>query len=433
MVKSAWEQTGPGATDLSSFYFKQRLIKEALRKLNRENFSDIQKRVVSTNNLLSDVQELALQNPTPMLFQQQKDLQEKWNFLRRIEEAYFRQKSRIFWLQNGDHNIAYFHRVCVTRAAFNSIKSFTIHPGIVITDPATMSNLAVSHFQAILAPVSMPPIIISSVSLQSLLSYRCSQMQKQTLSSLSPPEIIQKAVLALNPNKSPGPDEYTPAFYKSSWSIIGKEVVTAIEKFFASAFLPTSTNSTILAMVPKKPGETYLADYMPISCCNTLYKAISKLLVPKLKPILPDFILPNQTSFVQGRLLLENTILVADLLNGYNEEKGPERIAIKVDIAKAFDTIRWEFIMAVLRSIEVPEIYLRWLQACITTPTFTVGFNGTVQGFFRGKRGVRQGDPLSLYLFVIAMNILSIMLDKAANVGQIDYHFNCEKSKLTHL
>lgn len=114
----------------------------------------------------------------------------------------------------------------------------------------------------------------------------------------------------------------------------------AIKKFFITRFLSLSTNAIILALVPKSPGAYAVSDYRPVSCCNIVYKVISKLLVKKLKPLLSEFVVPNQTAFVKGRLLVENTVLASEIVQGYHKNKYPKRIAIKVDIAKAFDTVR---------------------------------------------------------------------------------------------
>lgn len=149
--------------------------------------------------------------------------------------------------------------------------------------------------------------------------------------------------------------------------------------------------------------------------------------------MLSSLILPNQTAFVEGRLLVENTVLASELVNGYHRNKGSKKITIKVDIAKAFDTLFWDFLFSALQNLNLPDPFLRLLKACICTTSFMVGYNGTVSGFFKGKRGLRQGDPLSPYLFVIAMNYLSLMLDTQARSGHLAYHHNCHKTKLTQL
>ncbi|WZZ44961.1 hypothetical protein YC2023_041220 [Brassica napus] len=253
------------------------------------------------------------------------------------------------------------------------------------------------------------------------------------MSHISSPEEIRCVLFRLNKNKSPGPDGLTSGFFKDSWQILGAEVIRSIQTFFVSGFLPPSSNATILTLVPKRIGASTITNYRPISCCNTLYKVISKLLVKRLKPILPTLILPNQTAFVQGRLLVENTILASEIIHGYHKDRGPKRITLKVDIAKAFDTINWDFIFNLLQGLDIPHKYLVWLYPCVTTPSFMIGFNGTVQGYSRSKRGLRQGDPLFPYLFVMAMNCLSLLLDKAAEEGEFGYHHHCRESKLTHL
>lgn len=98
-------------------------------------------------------------------------------------------------------------------------------------------------------------------------------------------------------------------------------------------------------------------------------------------------------------------------------QKGPKRIAIKVDIAKSFDTVRWEFIFCLLRGIHVQDIYLWWLQVCRCTSAFSIGYNGIIHGYLKEKMGLKQGDPLSLYLFVLAVNCLSFLLNKVVDEG----------------
>lgn len=435
VVSDAWTQAGDTVGNLTALYWKQKQIKGDLKQLNKENFSQIQVRVSEANRVLLDVQVQVLHSPTTQLFELEKQALQTWNFLREIEESYFKQRSRVNWLKEGDQNTTFFYRTVQTRLNFNFIRSFFLPSGVIIIDSIQMSIHAVSHFQSILGPVPAPPVRIVSSSLwfHSLTGYSCSDSQRSQMLSLPTAEEITSVMFKINQNKAPGPDGLTSGFYKASWSILGPEVLQSIQQFFHSSFMPASTNATILSLVPKHPGASLITDYRPISCLNTIYKVVSRLLVKKLKIILPSLIVPNQTAFVKGRLLVENTSLAGELVQGYHKNTGTKRITIKVDIAKAFDTLSWSFLFSCLQSLNIPEKLLSWLKACICTTNFTVGYNGYVHGYFKGTRGLRQGDPLSPYLFVIAMNNLSLMLNRAAREMKFKYHLKCQPSKLTHL
>ena len=434
LINVAWIQAGSVCQTLSQLCWKLKQIKSELKKINRENYSQIQERVTETHNLLQLVQVQALQNPTPSNFQAEKDLHQKWNFLREIEELYFRQKSRINWLREGDLNTTYFFRICQVRSSYNAIRAFLRFDEVWITDPEEMSNLAVSHFCSVLGPTVATTGIVSTRDwFRNLLNYDITPMQRSQMLQIPTPEEIKKIMFRLNPNKAPGPDGLTSGFFKAAWDTVGEEVIISTTQFFYSGFLPASANATILTLTPKFPGASKITEFRPISCLNTVYKVISRLLVRRLKIILPSLILPSQTAFVQGRLLLENTVLASELINGYHKNNGVKKITIKVDIAKAFDTLSWDFLFTCLHGLGLPDQMLHWLRSCICKTSFMVGYNGTVNGYFKGTRGLRQGDPLSPYLFVIAMNCLSHMLNAIATQTRFRYHTKCKKIKLTHL
>ena len=176
-----------------------------------------------------------------------------------------------------------------------------------------------------------------------------------------------------------------------------------------------------------------MKEYRPIACCNFLYKVISKILASRLKEILPEAIELNQTAFIKGRLLLENVLLATELVSGYHKTSNFNRVAIKFDISKAFDMVRWSFITSVLKAMGLPAQFILWIRVCISTAAFSVSINGSLEGFFTSARGIRQGCSLSPYLYVILNNVLSKMLNKAAEAQQFDYHPQCREVKLTHL
>ncbi|XP_010430719.1 PREDICTED: uncharacterized protein LOC104714953 [Camelina sativa] len=176
-----------------------------------------------------------------------------------------------------------------------------------------------------------------------------------------------------------------------------------------------------------------MKDYRPISCCNVLYKLISKILANRLKAFLPDFIAPNQSAFIKDRLLMENLLLATELVKEYHKETISSRCALKIDIPKAFDSVQWPFLLNILKALNIPDKFIHWITLCITTTSFSVQINGELAGYFQSKRGLRQGCSLSPYLFVMCMNVLSALLDRAAASRLLGYHPRCSSMQLTHL
>lgn len=181
---------------------------------------------------------------------------------------------------------------------------------------------------------------------------------------------------------------------------VGNDVVRAIKSFFASGCLLREVNATAIALIPKVPNPTKWKDYRPISCCNTIYKYISKIIANRIKPVLPHRRCKKQTTFVEGRRIGDNILLSQELLRNYHRDQGTPRCALKVDLMKAYDTVTWDFVLAVLRTIGFPNKVVQWIMEFVTTTRFSVMINGELNGFFPGGRGLRQGDPMSAKLAV---------------------------------
>ena len=130
---------------------------------------------------------------------------------------------------------------------------------------------------------------------------------------------------------------------------------------------------------------------------------------------------------------MENVLFASELLKSYHKEYVTERCAVKVDISKAFDSVQWSFFLKVLEALNLPEKFILWIKRCIEMASFSIQINGELAGYFNSKRGLRQGCALSPYLFVISMQVLSKLLDKAAKEKLIGYHPYCKELNLTHI
>ncbi|KAL0444979.1 UNVERIFIED_CONTAM: hypothetical protein Slati_2220600 [Sesamum latifolium] len=124
-----------------------------------------------------------------------------------------------------------------------------------------------------------------------------------------------------------------------------------------------------------------------------------------MRGVLDKLISPSQNAFVPGRSIGDNILLAQELFHGYNQQHLPPRCALKVDLRKAYDTVEWDFLSAVLTLFGFPTQFISWIEECVTIPSFLICLNGSPHGFFRGARGLWQGDPMSLFLFVLVMEL----------------------------
>ncbi|XP_021739496.1 uncharacterized protein LOC110705884 [Chenopodium quinoa] len=157
------------------------------------------------------------------------------------------------------------------------------------------------------------------------------------------------------------------------------------------------------------------------------------MICERLKEVLPQLIDSCQGDFVAGRLILDNILVCQDMLKGYNNERKPPRCTIKVDLRKAYDFVCWDFIEGMLMALGFPGKFVKWIMQCVRTPSFSLMINGALYGFFAGKKGIRQGDPMSPLLFVLIMEYLTRMLRKICKKKGFTFHQRCEKLALNHL
>ncbi|KAL0411361.1 UNVERIFIED_CONTAM: LINE-1 retrotransposable element O protein [Sesamum latifolium] len=218
-------------------------------------------------------------------------------------------------------------------------------------------------------------------------------------------EEVKSAFFDIKEDRAPGPDGYSAGFYKAACSIIGDKLITAVMDFFENGRLLKQLNATLLTLVPKVQTPTTVGDFRTIFYCNVLYKAITKILVQRLRPLLDSLISPTQNAFIPGRSISENILLAQELFAGYNQQRMPPRCAMKVDLRKAYHTVEWDFLLATLKLFGFLSLFITWVEECVTMRHFSLCLNEGIHGFFAWARGQRQGDPMSPYLFVLVMEL----------------------------
>ena len=163
----------------------------------------------------------------------------------------------------------------------------------------------------------------------------------------------------------------------------------------------------VITLIPKEDSDlSTLANWRPITLLNLDYKIASKIIARRLEKVLALLINPDQTGFIKGRYIGQNIRLINDILEQTKLQNIPG-ILLQLDFRKAFDTIEWEFIQRTIALFNFGESIQRWISIFYTNTESAVLNNGFCTNYFSLSRGVRQGCPLSPYLFVLAVELLA--------------------------
>ena len=134
----------------------------------------------------------------------------------------------------------------------------------------------------------------------------------------------------------------------------------------------------------------------------------------------------TQNAFVEGRQILDAVLITNEIVDSTLRRK-KYRLVCKLDIEKAYDSINWEFLYQVMGRMGFSSRWMSWIKWCISTTSFLVLINGSPVGFFQSSRGLRQGDPLSPYLFVIGMEALSCLINRAVEGNYLSSNRNADR------
>jgi hypothetical protein len=233
---------------------------------------------------------------------------------------------------------------------------------------------------------------------------------------------VSFAAHQLKGNAAPGTDGLNANFYQNFWDIVGEEVTQTALNILNHGGNPESLNTTHICLIPKNNNPTTPADYRPIALCNVILKIITKSIANRIKLVLPNIISPQQSAFLPGRLITDNTLLAFETFHHlkHNKNKIKGYVGIKLDMAKAYDRLEWSFINNTLSTMGFPSSLVHTIMRCISTVSYSILVNRQPSPYFKPHRGIRQGDPLSPYLFILCADVFSGLLTKAQNNSTIN-------------
>ncbi|XP_039008413.1 uncharacterized protein LOC120136440 [Hibiscus syriacus] len=319
-------------------FSKLKRLKFSLKNLNHICFSDLPARVKQKKTELEQQQLKTLKGEEDI--KNEISLQNELKNLEEAETLFFRQKTKIQWLKEGDKCTRLFHSAVVFKNKRDTIRTLIDENGNWLETYDQMSAEVVKFFSNLIGTVDPTVKEISTNQLKDLIQFSFSVDKAEALVKNITKEEIKDAFFSQGNEKAPGLDGYSPHFFKSTWPIIERDVVAAISYFFTDSYLCPAFNATVIALVPKIPKP-------------------SKLISTKL--------------------------------------------------------------------------FVNWITTCFSTASYSISVNGSLYGYIKGAKGLRQGDPISPLLFILSMNILSRLFNLDALRGVFGYHPKYKNIGLKHL
>lgn len=331
------------------------------------------------------------------------------------EERYWRQRSRIQWLQARDKISTFFHAVTRSLKTLNNFAVIEDEAGNVYWEEGRIARTIANYYRDLFTSNASSNLAV----VENTIQRKISEFQNEVLLRIPDMAEIPKAVFNIHADKAPGPDGFWASFYQAYWDIIGEDVAGDIRQFFIDGSLHPRHNETHVRLIPKGKGPRKVSDYRPIALCSTQYKIIAKILTSRLQSLLPSLISAHQSAFVSGRAITDNVLITHEILHCLKASEAKQRcsMAIKTDMSKAYDRIEWNFLRKVLEGFGFHNQFVDWLMVCVSTVSYSFLINGSPQGKVIPSRGLRQGDSLSPYLFILCSEVLSSLCSQAQARG----------------
>ncbi|GKV11938.1 hypothetical protein SLEP1_g23150 [Rubroshorea leprosula] len=220
--------------------------------------------------------------------------------------------------------------------------------------------------------------------------------------------------------EAPGLDSFNFRFMKSMWDDIKTEVIGFVKEFQEQGRLVRGSNASFIVLIPKTENPQTIEEYRPISLIGVMYKVIAKLLASRLCKVLHKIIGEQQMAFIKGRQLVDGVVIANEVIDEAKRRR-KKSFVFKVDFEKAYDKVYWNFIDYMLDRMAFSATWRRWIQECLKSSMVSILINGSPTRQFPVTKGIRQGDPLSPFLFLIVVEglngLMTVAIDKKLYKG----------------
>ena len=324
-------------------------------------------------------------------------------------------RSKIFWAEEGEKNTSYFLRLEHHKSENKTILQLKDSKENTIVGQKEILNELYNYYLTLYSDTTSNNL--ENNEFVTLNNKKLSPLEQAHCEGLIGEVECLKALKGMANGKTPGSDGLSTDFYKFFWMDIKKFVIDSFNYAFIHGELSIDQSRGLISLIPKKDKDRlYVKNWRPIALLNNDYKLLAKTLSNRIKHVIDSLISHDQTGYISGRYIGENIRTVSDAINFIVKNK-KEALIILIDFEKAFDSIKWKFIDLALDSFHFGQNFKQWVKVLYKNSKSAVMNNGTFTQFFNLERGVRQGCPLSVYLFLLVVELLAthIRQDKTIN------------------
>ncbi|GAU33092.1 hypothetical protein TSUD_259430 [Trifolium subterraneum] len=312
--------------------------------------------------------------------------------------------------QEGDANTKFFHGSDNVRMKSNRISALRVDEGW-LESPNLIKAAVHSYFEN-----HVSSNLFLRPKLDGVIFPMLSEVENRGLISPFSLEEIEEMVTSSDGNKCPGPDGFNFAFLKTFWELLKGDLRIMFDQFHDNSCFPKSFLSYFVTLVPKVSSPCSISDFRPISLLGCLYKLIAKVLANRLAKVIDLVISSNQSAFIKGRNLVDGVLVVNEVVESAKKSNS-ECLIFKVDFEKAYDSVDWGFLEYMLRRCGFYEKWIGWNRVCVFAGNLAVLVNGSPSSEIKIQRGLKQGDPLAPFLFLLVVEGFSGVMWKAVELN----------------
>ncbi|KAK9048582.1 hypothetical protein SSX86_032453 [Deinandra increscens subsp. villosa] len=334
------------------------------------------------------------------------------------------QKAKIKWGVDGDENSKFFHGIINKKRRQSTVNGLKIN-GEWVSSPQDIKYAFLEYFSKKFKKGNEVKVINRSSRFRWL-----PESSRDFLESRPSMGEVKMAIWDCGSDKAPGPDGFSFGFIKHFWEVMKEDIVNFVSEFFDSASLPLGCNSSFISLIPKNQSPVSIVEFRPISLVGIQYKIISKILANRMAGVIDQIISPEQSAFIKGRQIIDGPLALNEMIDWFGFKK-KKMLVFKIDFAKAYDSVSWDYLDTMMQFVGFGNSWRRWIRACLASSRTSILVNGSPTSEFNVGKGLRQGDPLAPFLFILVMEGLHVLIEDACDNGMFS-GIHLDSLKLSH-